>query len=243
LEARLQEADAAAASAAAAKDDALKQFVMGAEMWKKQVEECTRQTQLVQEANAALQGRLQETDVAAALAAASRAESQEQIRQLQRDADTCEQQAAEADRQLKVLQEINAALQGRLQEAAAAAAAAAEAEAAATATSAAAVKVAEGRRDVVERSVKARAWVRQHVAELRRSAVQQQRQLDEANVKVCCLGPGLLCSEQFPVLGGVMLQMPIDDAGLFACYTVYLRVYSIAFRLLALVCEEQHFFL
>jgi hypothetical protein len=216
LQAHLQEADAAAASAAAAKDEALKQFVMGTEMWKQQVEETTRQTQLVQEANAALQGRLQEADAAAAKAAAAKAEATERMMQLQRDADKCEQQAAEAGRQVKVLQEIDAALQGRLQESAAVAAAAAQAEAAA-----AAVKVAEGRRSVVERSVKAKAWVRQHVAELRRSAVQLQRQLDEANAKVRCLGPGLLCSEQFPLLSGVMLQMPGEDAGLFACYTVY----------------------
>jgi hypothetical protein len=72
LQTRLQESDAAAASAAAAKDEALKHFVMGAEMWKQQVEEAAKQTQLVQEANRVLQGRLQEADAAAASAAAAK---------------------------------------------------------------------------------------------------------------------------------------------------------------------------
>jgi methyl-accepting chemotaxis protein len=146
----------------------------------------SQQMRALGEVNAALQARLQEAAAAAAAsAAASKAEAAEWMMQLKQDAEKCEQQAAEADKQVKVLQEINAALQGRLQEAAAAAAAAAAAKA-----DAAAEKAADGRRSNVERSVKARAWVQQQVAELRCSAVQLQRQLDEANFKVGCLGPG-----------------------------------------------------
>jgi hypothetical protein len=164
-----------------------------------QIAALTKQLQEAQATMAALQAELSAARQQAGLECCSAAWANQQVKDLSSQlqdarekvvvaegvAEVAKQQAVKAARELQDLQDAHAAVQESLQKAAAAAAASrTEAMAVAEAAAATAAAEEEQSRVGVERSVKARAWLRQQVAQQRRSEAQLKEQLREASAKV-----------------------------------------------------------